>query len=200
MGDLAVAWLAVDDDDAATDPLDERCVVGGRATTFVRTAQDVGSEGLRGLNGDERYAFRGRHHRAIRNDLDRVGDRNAGYRSIGARNDGSDDPTEEFRSCERPCGIMHTDDRGLVGHCGKARTDRLTARRAPGDGSLAISVDGRNHDDDTIADLLGTGAGVIDHTTFAEAFVLFHGPEALTGATTDHDRPDLLSAGHNRAG
>ena len=95
---------------------------------------------------------------------------------------------------------MHTDDRGIVGHRGQARTDRFAARRSAGHGSFAIGVGGRNHDDHTITGLLGTGAGVFDHTTLAEAFVLFQGSEALAAAATDHDRPDVFSAGHNGAG
>ncbi len=87
-----------------------------------------------------------------------------------------------------------------VGDGGQPGADRFAAGRTAGHGTLANGVVGGDHDHDTVARRLGNGAGVIDHATFTEALVLFQGPEPLAAAAADHDRPDVLSAGHNRAG
>lgn len=65
---------------------------------------------------------------------------------------------------------------------------------------LTRGVIGRNHHDDAVRGRLGDGACVIDHSGVAERLVLLEGSEPLTTATADHDRPDVLNVGHNRAG
>ena len=53
MGDLAIAAVALDDDDPAADRLDERGVVGRGVRGGVGAPQHAGAEGLWGLDGNQ---------------------------------------------------------------------------------------------------------------------------------------------------
>ena len=53
LGELQVGALARHDADGSPEPLDQRRVIGGVRCTGVCTAEDLGPEGLRGLDCDE---------------------------------------------------------------------------------------------------------------------------------------------------
>ena len=80
-----------------------------------------------------------------------------------------------------------------------ARTESLLVAPPPTPPSRAASSGGTTTTTPSDA-ASAASAGVIDHAPVAEFLVLLERAEALTGAPTDHDGPDVLSAGHKGAG
>mgnify|MGYP000069555930 CR=1 FL=1 len=68
------------------------------------------------------------------------------------------------------------------------------------DTAFAVGVVRRDHDHDSLRRRLGRRPGVIDDAPSAEVLVLLECAEALTGASPDHDGPDVLGVCHKAAG
>jgi hypothetical protein len=190
VGDLAVCRVAGDDHHAATRGLDQRGVVGGGAVGQVSSAQHARSERLRRLHGHHLGTVGCVHHCAIGGHLlDRVGERDAGYRPVGPARYRVDDELEHVHVGERPGTVVHAHDRGLGGHLGEPGANRVATRGTARDAAFAVGVGGRHHHDHAVAGCSGSCHRPVEHPSIPESLVLLRPAETLAGAARDHDCP-----------
>jgi hypothetical protein len=189
VGDLAVCRVAGDDHHAAARGLDQRGVVGGGAVGQVSGAQHARSERLRRLHGHHLGTV-GVCTTAVGGDLlDRVGERDPGYRPVGPARYRVDDELEHVHVGERPGTVVHAHDRGLGGHLGQPGANRV-ARVAPPatPPSRSASAAGTT----TTTPSLAARAAATDQSStraIPESLVLLRPAETLAGAARDHDGP-----------